>query len=152
MSAPNRWLVAGAGLSALAALLHLGVIAWGAPGYRMFGAGERMAQLAEAGHWYPPVVTVCIAAVLGIWAAYALSGAGLIRRLPALKPILCAITAVYVLRGLVLIPLLVTGHAAATAFNVWSSAICLGYGVVHLIGLIQVWPTLRRTALAASPR
>lgn len=143
MSTPNRYLIAAAVLSAMAALLHLGVIAWGAPGYRMFGAGEYMAQLAESGHWYPPVVTSCIAAVLGIWALYALSGAGVIRRLPWLKPVLCAITAVYLLRGLIIVPLLFAGHAPATAFNLWSSAICLVYGAVHLVGLIQVWPKLR---------
>ena len=149
MRAPNRWLVTAASLSALAALLHLGVIAWGAPGYRMFGAGERMAQLAEAGHWYPPVVTVSIAAVLAIWAAYALSGAGVIRRLPWLKPVLCAITAVYLLRGLVIVPVWLAPPSPATAFGLWSSAICLVFGAVHLIGLIQVWPNLRANAPAA---
>lgn len=142
-AAPNRFLIVAASLSAAAAVLHLGVIAFGAPWYRFFGAGERMAQLAQAGHWYPPVVTACIALVLAIWAGYALSGAGLIRRLPLLRPALCAITAVYLLRGLVIIPVAVSAPSAATAFGLWSSAICLGFGIVHLVGLIQVWTKLR---------
>jgi hypothetical protein len=25
---------------------------------------------------------------------------------------------------------------------VWSSLICMGFGVVHLVGLVQVWPGL----------
>ncbi|MGQ4584278.1 hypothetical protein [Lysobacter sp. F60174L2] len=36
-------------LNAIAALLHVGCIIFGASWYRFFGAGERMAQLASAG-------------------------------------------------------------------------------------------------------
>ncbi len=142
-AAPNRFLMIAAALSAAAALLHLGVIAFGAPWYRFFGAGEQMAQLAEAGHWYPPVLTACIALILAIWAGYALSGAGVIRRLPLLRPALCAITAVYLLRGLVIVPVAVSAPSAATTFGLWSSAICLVFGIVHLIGLMQVWSRVK---------
>lgn len=31
---------------------------------------------------------------------------------------------------------------ALTPFVVWSSLICFGYGVVHLVGLVQRWPAL----------
>ena len=57
----NAFLIAGALLSALAAALHVGCIVFGAPWYRFFGAGERMAQMAIAGNWYPTVVTAVIA-------------------------------------------------------------------------------------------
>ncbi|MGB4860371.1 MAG: hypothetical protein WBP11_13735 [Dokdonella sp.] len=46
----NHYLIAGGILSAIAALIHLGCIVFGAPWYRFFGAGERMAQMASAGH------------------------------------------------------------------------------------------------------
>ncbi len=52
-----------------------------------------MAQLASAGHWYPTVVTLAVATVLSAWALYALSGAGVISKLPLLRVALCAITA-----------------------------------------------------------
>ena len=45
----NPWLITGGVLSALAALLHIGVIAGGPDWYRFFGAGEGMAILAETG-------------------------------------------------------------------------------------------------------
>jgi putative oxidoreductase len=72
-------------LSALAALTHLAIIVGGADWYRLFGAGEAMAQMAEQGSWYPALVTLAIASVLAVWSLYAFSGAGRIRRLPLLN-------------------------------------------------------------------
>ena len=60
----NPFLIAGGTMSALAALLHLGCIVFGAPWYRFLGAGERMAQMDLAGHWYPTVATLVITAIL----------------------------------------------------------------------------------------
>ena len=136
---PNRFLIAGAILSALAALAHLGCIVFGAPWYRFLGAGERMAQMDLAGHWYPTVATLAIAAVLLAWSAYALSGAGVIRRLPLTRLALFAITGVYLLRGISFAPLQQYFPGNSSAFWFWSSAICLGIGVVHLVGLRQIW-------------
>jgi len=65
----SHGLLAGGGLSAIAALLHLGCIPGGPAWYRFFGAGERMARLAEAGSWRPAVVTLSIAALLASWSA-----------------------------------------------------------------------------------
>jgi len=75
-STGSPYLIVGAALSAIAALLHLGCIAFGAPWYRFLGAGERMAQMASAGRLYPTVVTLAIAFVLLVWSLYALSGRG----------------------------------------------------------------------------
>lgn len=138
----NIPLIAGAVLSAIAALLHVCVIFGGPAWYRFFGAGERMAAGAAAGHLYPALVTVLIASVLATWAAYALSGAGVLQPLPLLAFALPAITAVYLLRGLVVVVLFLFARRRLTAFWVWSSLICLVYGVVHLVGLLQVWDRL----------
>ncbi len=138
----NGFLIAGATLSAIAALLHIGCIFFGAPWYRFFGAGERMARLAESGSWYPTIVTSVIVAVLIGWSVYALSGAGVVPRLPLMRPALCAITAIYLLRGLVVVPLFLVVPEKTTAFWVWSSAICLFFGIVHLVGTSQAWARL----------
>jgi hypothetical protein len=138
----NSFLIAAATLSALAALLHLGCIAFGATWYRFFGAGERMAQLASAGSWYPTVITSIIAAVLATWALYALSGAGVIPRLPLTRAGLCIITGIYLLRGTAVLPIAALHPGRSTTFWWWSSAICLGIGMVHLAGLRQVWSRL----------
>lgn len=143
MLAPyNSWLIAAAALSAVAALLHVAIVFGGAPWYRFFGAGESMASAAEAGRAYPAIVTLGIAVVLALWAAYALSGAGLLAALPFLKWCLAAITAVYLLRGLAVFPLVLFAREQTTPFLVWSSVICIGYGAVHLVGILQVWSQL----------
>jgi len=138
----NIPLILGAALSAIAALLHICIVFGGPAWYRFFGAGERMAAGAAAGHWYPPIVTLLIAGMLAIWAAYALSGAGVLQPLPLQAFVLPAITAVYLLRGLVAVALFVFDRRRLSAFWVWSSVVCLVYGLVHLLGLIQVWETL----------
>ena len=137
----NMALVLGAGLSLLAALMHVGVIIGGPSWYHLFGAGERFVRAARAGRRFPAVVTAGIALVLTAWAAYALSGAGVIDPLPLLRPALCAITLVYLLRGL-LGPFVLAGTGRSTRFIMISSAICLVYGLVHLFGLVQVWSSL----------
>jgi hypothetical protein len=137
----NLPLIAGAAMSGIAALLHLGIIMCGAPWYRFFGAGERMAHAAQAGRWYPSIVTLCIAAVLAMAACYALSGAGLMPRLPGLQMVLVVITTVYLLGGLVGLGMLwVQQRAYSKAFIVWSSLVCLAMGGLHLWGIALVWP------------
>ncbi|MBA4046740.1 MAG: hypothetical protein C0471_20360 [Erythrobacter sp.] len=142
-SAGTPWLIAGAALSAAAALLHVGVIAGGPDWYRFFGAGERMAQMATRGHWYPPVVTTGIAIVLAGWALVALSGAGLTVRVPLLRTGLTAITAIYLARGLLIVPVAMFVPYPEGAFDYWSSLIVLVYGLVYAIGLWRAWPALR---------
>jgi hypothetical protein len=134
----NYFLIAGSGLSAIAALLHIGIIIKGARWYRLFGAGEQFAQAAEQGKAWPHAITLVIALVLFSWAAYALSGAGLLPMLPLLKPALYAITAIYLLRGLALFPAYLFARSKVTPFILWSSIVCMLYGVVHLIGVVNL--------------
>lgn len=140
MNTTTPALLVGAMLSAIAALLHLAIIVGGAPWYRFFGAGERMAQWAEQGHWWPAFVTLCIAVALLVCAAYAAGASGYVaplRGLPGLLPVLWLITAVYLLRGLAVLPLWWLRPAEVNAFLWWSSLLCLGFGAVHLLGLWQ---------------
>ena len=144
--ARNDWLIAAGGLSALAALLHLACIVGGPDWYRFFGAGEGMARKAEHGSLYPALVTLCIAAILAIWSAYAFAGAGLLRPLPLMRTALVAITAIYLLRGLVLLPMLAFRPDLVGSFAVWSSAVVLVYGMVHAVGTWRAWPALSTAA------
>ncbi len=139
---PNTFLVAGGVLSALAALLHLGCIVFGAPWYRFLGAGEQMARLAEAGSPHPTRMTLLIAGMLMVWSAYAFSGAGVLPRLPLLRTALSAITIVYLARAVAFPALMPMFPSNSMTFWLTSSAICAVFGLVHLIGLRQVWARL----------
>ena len=136
----NIWLIAGGLLSAVASLIHVGCIVQGPVWYRMFGAPEGLIQGVESGdptlHW----LTAGIAAMLAIWSAYAFAGAGLIRRLPLMRTALVAISAVYLARGLLIVPVLLKQNPVR--FEIWSSLIVLVYGAVYAIGTVRAWPAL----------
>jgi hypothetical protein len=138
----NHWLLAAAILSGGAAVAHLACIVGGPAWYRTFGAGERMVRMVQQGSATPTLVTLCIAAMLAGWSAYALSGAGVLVRLPLLRPVLTAITAAYLLRAAVLPLLFRLMPDRSTAFLIWSSAIVLGFGLVHATGLALGWAQL----------
>jgi hypothetical protein len=142
--AGKPWLVAAGLLSAGAAILHLAVIAGGADWYRFFGAGERMAQLAEQGSVRPALVTLGIAFMLALWSVYALAGAGLVPRLPLMRTALVLISAVYLLRGLVLLPALAVHGGRIDPFLLWSSLIVLVFGITYAVGTWRAWPRLAR--------
>ena len=141
----GRWLRRGALLTGAASLLHLAII-FGGPGwYRFFGAGERMARLAARGSAYPAVVTACIATVLGLWALYGLSGAGVIRRLPLPRFALALIASDYIARGTLGIPLVLFVEDPYTnelrgrmTFMVVSSLICLFLGFCYASGAARL--------------
>lgn len=138
----NHYLIVAAICSAVAALLHLGCIIFGADWYRFFGAGEQMAQMAEAGHIYPTIVTSVIVAVLALWSLYALSGAGVIIRLPLLRLGLCIIASIYLLRGIVFIPLMPMFPENSITFWLVSSAICFVFGLMYVLGIKKSWAYL----------
>jgi putative oxidoreductase len=149
----ERWQLWGALLTGVAALLHLGIIFGGPEWYRFFGAGERMARLSARGSAYPAVITAGIASILGVWALYGLSGAGLIRRMPLLRPALVLIAGVYLVRGALGIPavILVKGEYAdelkgRMTFMVVSSLICISLGCCYAFGAARVWKRPRRSA------
>jgi hypothetical protein len=139
---PNPFLVVGAVLSAAAAFLHLACIYFGPPMYRFLGAGQRIVKLAEAGSSHPTRVTLFITAILFTWSAYALSGAGLIPRLPLLRTGLCVIAAIYLGRGFIFFPLVTMYPENSPTFWIVSSAICVVYGSVYLVGIVQTWSIL----------
>jgi hypothetical protein len=101
-----------------------------------------MARMAEQGSIRPTLITLAIAALLAIWSAYAFAGAGRLRRLPLMRTALVAITAVYLLRALMLAPLAALRPDLVTPFDVWSSLIVLVYGLCYAIGTRRAWPSL----------
>lgn len=138
----NISLVIAAALSALAGILHVACIFLGASWYRFFGAGEEMAVLAEQGSLVPTIITSFIALVLFIWSAYALSGAGIIRKLPLMRTALSIITAIYLLRGVGGLFFISNPGENSVEFMFWSSSVCIVYGLFYLIGLRHKWSEL----------
>ena len=134
-------LLVGAAFSVVAALAHLACIVVGAPAYRFMGAGERMARAVEAGQLRPTLVTLAVAGVLLVWAAFAFSGAGIVASLPLTKYALVAISVVYLGRA-VAFPLLKPSFPEnSSTFWLVSSGICGFIGLVHAYGTVSLWRT-----------
>jgi hypothetical protein len=134
--------------SAFISMLHVFIIVWGAPGYRYFGAGERMARLAEQGSPIPTVVTSGLTLVFAVWAAYAFSGASLLKRVPLVRTGLVSIGVLYTLRGALLGPQLVwflRGYRAEVPpRQLLFSAVALLTGVAYLAGVRSTWDLLSK--------
>jgi len=94
-----------------------------------------MARQAERGEITPTVVTLSISIMLTIWSLYAFSGAGLIGPLPGLRPVLIAITSIYLLRAAAFPLMLRMMPDRGVRFLMWSSLIVLAIGATHFIGL-----------------
>ena len=142
-SKSNKLLIAAAACVFIAALLHLGCIIFGGDWYRFLGAGEQMAIMAEQGHWYPTAVTAMISIILLMMLIFALSGAGVIYRLPLLRLGLVLISAVFIFRGLCF-PLIFSAFPEnSMSFWIISSGICLVIGLLFAGGTWQVWPNLK---------
>jgi len=132
--------------SGIIALFHVAIALVGAPAYRYFGAGERMARLAEQGSALPALATLGIAVVFAIWSAYGFTGSRHLRWLPYPRLVLTAVGGVYALRGLVLLPQVVwffSGHSADVPLrHLFFSLAALLIGLVYLAGVKQAWQQL----------
>ncbi len=96
-------------------------------------------SLAAVAH-DPAFVSLMVALLLSVWGLYALSASGVIKPLPFMQQAIYAITAMYLVRGLFLLPQLM-GHNIFTAgdpvvaTDLLASAVILGIGAVHVAGL-----------------
>jgi hypothetical protein len=143
-------LVLAAILSFAIALLHLAIIFLGPNAYVYFGAADLGAMEAQ-GSRIPDLLTLVLVAVFALFGLYALSGAGVIRRLPLLAAGLVAIGSIYTLRGLVVIPdliRLVQGAGYPLRQTVFS-AVSLAIGLAYLIGTVRRWAFIRRGGQSA---
>ena len=143
----KNWLVAAAVMSLLASLLHVAAIFGGGDWYRFFGAGEQMARLDEAGSWRPAIITAIIAIILAGWAIFALSGAGIVRRVPLLRTGLVAIAAVLLARTALLAFPQTWGPDGSFAFMAVTSAITGIMGLVFAVGIAKSWQYMRTSSV-----
>jgi putative oxidoreductase len=141
----QRWLGWAAWGTAAASILHLAIIAGGPRWYRFFGAGEQMARLAARGSPYPTIVTLGIASILGVWALYGLSAAGVVPRLPLLQPVLWGIAVVFLVRGITGVPYVLMASGpyaqelrARMGFMVCTSVVCVVLGLTYALGAARL--------------
>ena len=131
-------------MCAVGALMHLAIPLGGPDWYRLAGAPPGLVAMATEGRARPVVSSVVIACILTVFAAYAFSALGLLRRLPATRAVLAITGAALSVRGLWFPVLAVRAPLALSrfcgrcgelnAFVVGSSALCVFIGVGYLLG------------------
>jgi len=136
MTVTDACLLLGGVVSSVIVLMHL-ALALRPQWYRHFGA-EELAQMHAQGSRFTVLVTLGLAFLFAVWGIYALSGAGVIGRLPVLRAALITIGVVYVLRSLLLpselFRALLRGHPLR--FVVFSTG-SLAAGLLYLVGTLS---------------
>lgn len=115
-------------------LAHILCVVIGADAYRLMGAGEQMAMLAEQGHWWPPTITLVIASILAIWSAYALMPMWRSKALPLTQLVLWLVAVVLIARGSLFF--IIKPYFPGNSDMFWwgTSALCLGIGFCYARG------------------
>ena len=145
MKAPGRQLLMlAASSNFFIAALHILIIAFGPSWYRYFGAPP-MAEMIERGSLLlPTLLTLIGVLVFAIMGFYALSALGIVRRLPLLRTGLVCIGSMFVLRSILLVPLVVMvirGAFIPPRFFVFS-VFSLFVGVCYLWGTACSWSAI----------
>lgn len=132
--ARKKALLLGGGYFSLAcALFQFSGIFWPPDAIRYFGGPADFSRTQPVLY---TLLCIVVAAIVAVFGLYALSGAGRIRRLPLLRTVLLAATAIYIFRGLLLIPQIpvVIQHPNLARFLLFSMlSLCIGFA--HLAGL-----------------
>lgn len=137
-------LLASGSLCAAGALLHLALPLGGPDWYRFLGAPQGIVAMAEAGLVRPVVSCIVIASILALFASYAFSALGFIRRLPALRVVLGVVGVILSIRAVWLPALAVLNPRTLEYFCgrcnglnwfvIATSALCLLIGLGYLLG------------------
>ena len=130
-------LLTSAGVVAFAAAIwHLLCILGGPSWYSFARAPHVLIESAQQGTYLAPVVTIIVAGLMFICSAYALSAAGLMRKIPLTTAALATIALICIIRALIAAPLLIR----STELDIWqlvASSIWLYVGICFLLGAKQ---------------
>ncbi|MDK2596953.1 hypothetical protein [Pseudoalteromonas obscura] len=131
-------------MAAVTVIAHMSCIWLGEACYRVQLAPNVLVESAKNGTWLAPVATVGISLLFAICGAYALAGAGLIRRLPLTYLALVVIGILCVIRGLAGLVLSIVFIDMVTVFSVIASAIWFMCGLMTCLALKWV-PNIKMT-------
>ncbi|KZN43362.1 hypothetical protein [Pseudoalteromonas luteoviolacea] len=122
-------------MAAVTVVAHMSCIWLGEACYRAQLAPNILVESAKHGTWLAPVATVGVSLLFAICGAYALAGAGLIRRLPLTYLALMVIGILCVIRGLAGLVLSMVFIDLVTLFSVIASVIWFMCGILTCLAL-----------------
>ena len=135
-SVKSKLLISGGVIASAAAIWHLLCI-WGGPSWFAFArAPKQLIDSAQQGTLLAPVSTLIVAGLMLACTVFAFSAAGLIRKVPLVKPALITIALLCTVRGLVGIPTFVTA-AGVDIWQIVASTVWLYVGICFIVGSIE---------------
>lgn len=121
-------------IAALTALAHFSCIILGPGCYQAQMAPDALVQSAIDGTWIAPIGTLAISLIFMLCAIYALSAAGIIRRLPFLGLGVYCIGAICIFRGLATVPLSVAFPNMVSSFSISAGLVWFFTGLLFIFG------------------
>jgi len=134
-SISSKFLCVGGLIAAATAFWHLLCIVGGPDWYAFARAPRVVVESAKQGTFLAPSGAILIAILMFTCTAYSFSGAGLIKPIPFLKPVLFTISLICLIRSMVAIPYLVSSK-----LDVWELVASSGWffvGICFLMGLLD---------------
>ncbi|MEL7481258.1 MAG: hypothetical protein AAGJ29_06835 [Pseudomonadota bacterium] len=125
-----------------AALYHL-VLLIADPSWTAFaGAPPEIVDSLREGTWVAPVSIILIAGSLFVMAGFGLAAAGVIPRWPLQRLALSLIAGIFLLRGLAIVPQLMTADItqAFDLFHLFASALIIFIGSAYLLAAFKLPP------------
>lgn len=116
------------------AIWHLLCILGGPSWFAFARAPQAIIDSAQQGTWLAPIGTIFVASLMAACTVFAFSAAGIIGKVPLLKPALITIAVLCILRGLIAIPLLMT------TIDIWetvASSVWFYVGICFSLGSIE---------------
>jgi len=129
-------LISAGGIASASAVWHLLCIIGGPTWFTFARAPQQVIDSAQQGTLLAPIGTVFVATLMFACTVFAFSAAGLIARVPLLKPALITIATLCTLRALIAIPSL----SHSSGLDIWqivASTVWLYVGLCFIAGSVQ---------------
>jgi hypothetical protein len=127
-------LISVAALALFTALSHMSCIVLGPECYRAQMAPEALIELSQSAPWRAALETTLVSLLFVATAIFCLSGAGVIRKVPMLKPAIITISVICTLRGIATLPLSVLFPEHVTIFSIIAGILWLLAGICSSAG------------------
>ncbi|GMM83836.1 hypothetical protein [Pseudoalteromonas sp. MTN2-4] len=133
-SSGSLMLISVAALAFFTALSHMSCIVLGPECYRVQMAPEALIELSKSAPWRAALETTLVSLLFVATAIFCLSGAGVIRKVPMLKPAIITISVICSLRGIATLPLSLLFPEQVTAFSIIAGILWFLAGIFCITG------------------
>ena len=132
------FLVLAALISVGTAVAHLSCIFLGSECFSAQMAPQQVIESAKNGTWLAPVGTIFVSSIFLIVGLYAISAAGIIRKLPLLKLGIYTIASLCIIRGVLPLQLWMRHPEKVNSVVFYIGIVWLVTGLLFLFGYLQV--------------